>query len=837
LLCKVIDSVRASDLTGSTGSFISLKSGLNQNVESTLETIKTRNKHIYLTGYDRPRILYYRDDGSNITPQLTERELGMQPVPAENFSGPALVTGSWSSLSTMQNGWYYFLVTEVLKNGNDDEVEGTYIGDPKGVEVTSYATQGIQVTYLNAGSQAVNDGLYNRNTATHWRIYMSPKQENEFPLPDLAAFVHVGDDVPIATNSVKLSEANPFVVGFAGSLAANGALDPLFPSSSTNAISQTTAVSKTSVTWSEGSTVLAVSSVTNITAGMYIQTANDRFPFGTKVIYTIGTNIVGLSAAATSASAGETVYFGNKSTFDAVYALCPVNRDSAARSGIFRNFGIQDIGGFNTATVTGVEVIIPAKFASFVKDAGFNVNLSTNNGTTPSPTTYVATFNIHGKTVTLGGQFDMWGLTVTHGQVVDGSLAVILRKNYGANGENLDHYIDGVQVKVYAGTNVINLDGKIFRTVTISDQLGNAFGSGANGPPPTASTGDTFDGQILLNDTSDESVLCASLPDEPEAFPDVYRIPLESGNSKIRNIKRLNNVVIIGCLNSVKRLNYFPRETDPEFRPGQCYEDLATDHGMVGPRCATRFHIPGGGPVLAYVSHSGLRVTDGITTRLLNEDLDWPNLIEPTLIQRTVLECYPKMFLLAMYYVPLGGTRKTKAMYYSYHPTQIKPGNKLPAMGPISVEGCSAATSVVAGTPYLLTGHSSNGIVYLEDSGTAPISGETIVPVIRTRRFYAQTLGMSGELERVHVVADAAGTSTTGGFTAAFNRQNQNEAVQLAADTTTRDTSVGGIIKLFLKNQAETFDITLSKTNAQNVAWRVHYLGLELTGYGPETTG
>jgi len=83
-------------------------------------------------------------------------------------------------------------------------------------------------------------------------------------------------------------------------------------------------------------------------------------------------------------------------------------------------------------------------------------------------------------------------------------------------------------------------------------------------------------------------------------------------------------------------------------------------------------------------------------------------------------------------------------------------------------------------------------------------------------------------------VTDAAGDSTTGGFTADLYRQNQGEAPTLIQTITEYVTSTGGIIKLFPDNQLETFDIKISKDATQTSALRLHYLGLDVTPGGQD---
>jgi len=857
MIAKCQDKLYRSNFTSVAGgaSFTELASGLSNNALSILDSIHfDENRYTLLTGYDIPRILFYTDDGTSKTVQL--RTLGMFPVPEAAFIGPIRVDGTWSNLTDLGDGFYYFLVTEVAKFNDGSEVEGTYTGDPQIAKITNHETDAIQITYFGTGGRPVNDGNYGKNRATHWRLYMSTKQSEELPVPDLADFVRIGSDIPISftapdtytTDAVTLKDANPFVAGFASVLATDGSYAALFPSSSVNALAQSPYVVQSVTCTISGNTLTATTGdFTNVKVGMYIQNGSNYIPFGAYVKSKTSSTVLIMSETATTTITGETVWFGNDNTFNGAYSLCPVNPDGGGtnhRSGIFRNFGIKNIGSFSTATITGIEVHVKGAFnEAGSTDTGFVVEVS-RDSTTFSNTNTVVAFKKHNigefspSLEKVGGEFDLWGVSGWDpNDFIDGAtkFGVRLRKIYGGDGEKWTHLIDGVKVIIHAGGHSINLEGDNFRTITTSDQLGVAFSTGANGPPPTASTGDLFEGMLILNDKENENIIVGSLPGEYEAFPDAYHIPIGSKDrDTITLLRRLNNMLIVGCKSSVKRLNYFPRETDAEFSKGRCYEDLTLDHGIVGPRAAKIIDLPDRGAVLAYLAHNGLHFTDGTITHFLNDDIDWENLIEPAYIDQSILEVYPRLNLLALYYVPAGvsQTRIISVMYFSYHPIHVKEGTKLPAVGPTSVEVGSTVRTLLTGKNYLLTGHNLDGKVYLEDSGDVDASGYTLIePSIRTRQFFSADLGRTGRVSRLFVFADPQGTSTTGGFTCMLTRQNQGEAATNVESVLDRTTEIGGIIELWADNAGETFYLTLDKSESasQTSALDIHFVGLEWT--------
>jgi len=822
LLAKAADKLYYSSLTGLTGTFSALLVGMSQNVEAILKTIRYNNRHTVLTGFDIPRLVYYKNN------VVSSRSLGM--VPVKDFVGVAVVAGSWSSLPTFQEGYYYFLITEVMNPGEVDEVESTYTGDPKVARITDYTTQGVKVTFTAASggtTDRYNNGLYGLNAATHRRIYMAPRQDSEFPIPDLSTFRRIGQDIPISTTEITLSNANPFQAGTARVLATYGGYDALFPGGSTNALSTVAAQTASSTFTADTNVLTSAALFGTVTAGMVITSTNNRIPYGTTVISVTSASSLVMSANATT-SGTETVGFGNKPSFDGASAAVPPNA-SNFRAGAFQDFGFNNIGGFSTGTITGIRVRIKGGYFTFSgEDRGFYISI--NKGATESSLKWArfegAPNIAPSRIIEVGGQFDTWGISWVPADFINGSsnINVLIRKH--AASVDVFHAIDGVEITVYAGGNTINLDGEPFKTIILSDQIGNSFGVGAAGAPPVASTGDIIQGQQVLDDTSTGTDIVASLPDDVDAYPDAYRLPL---NDRVKVIMAYGRGGIIGCENSVKRLNYFPTERDADFRRGQATEDITTDHGMVGPQAAAMLDIPGRGTVIPYLSYNGLHVTDAVTSNILNEDIDWTGavtgtpLIEPTLIQRSILKVYPKLYLLALYYVPYGGTRRTKVIYFSYHPVHLKENLKFPAVGPCTCQSGSADSFILSGVPRLITGHGTDGKVYVEDSGTTDENSVVVAPDVRSRRFFASQPGKEGRVERLFLIADAAGDATTGAFTVVVYRQNQSEALT-AAKTDTSSTLVGGLLEIWSDFSAETFEIDLSKTVSQTAAFRLHYL-------------
>jgi hypothetical protein len=837
MLAKGADKIYESALTDVTGTFSELKAGLSHDDDATLQSIAVKNHHVILTGKDIPRIVYYGDDDTNGS-VVKERALGMLPVPDAAFYGAARIAGTWPDEDTgFGPGYYHFIITEAAYF-DEVLVEGTYEGDASIVHITDETAQGIRVTYNATANQPINDGLYGKNLATHWRIYMGPRQTQfnaEVPFSEYTLV----SEVPMSITSVDLNNDNPHHKGFAAGLDAvvAGNTEPLFPNSSTNALSSqaTFASAETCTLTVNNSQITTINAAfANVTPGMFVFSPNNRLDSGTRVIEATDNSIT--VNPVPNEGGTETLTFGNSSSIDYLKALCPDNSASDKyRSGFFHSFGLADtIGSFSGATITGIKVEIvgnrksasPGIYAITV----FKNGIAGTQGSTF--TRYFGDPNSPSRDIMVaGGENELWGTTWQSTDFADTNAKFGIKVTKQHSAFNNEDEINGVVVTVYAGFNSINYDGDPFPALTITDQIGATTAVPANGPPPVPSTGDIFNGILILNDTAEESIIAGSLPDSEEAFPSLYRIPIQSQDKdKVKVIKKLGNVCIIGMENSIKRLNYFPLETDPDFSQGRAYEDIATDHGMVGPRAATLLDLPGRGTVLAYLSHKGLYWTDGITSMPLNTDIDWENLFADSIIDRSVLTVYPKLHLLVLNYAPSGATSKTKALYLSYNPTHVKQGFQLPATGPVDVRAESAADALVSGVSYLFTGHAYDGKVYLEDSGVQDEYNAVPVPSIKTRRYFiGRALGYQGRVNHVHMLVDASGDATTGAFTGTLGVQSEGYAYG-TQDTVTGDTETGGIIQLWGEVFGDTFDFALTQTNV-TLALRLHLIGFDIQSY------
>jgi len=431
-----------------------------------------------------------------------------------------------------------------------------------------------------------------------------------------------------------------------------------------------------------------------------------------------------------------------------------------------KNFGFNT-GGI-TGTITGIRINIKSKKAGAGR-AEVDVAVSKNDGGAYISSQLDGPFVNHYENVFFGGPEDLWGTTWTAAEMGNGFFAVrITYQNQVLNFSPID--LDCVEVTVFFGGANEIVRKKQFDAICV--QVSSLIVcQGANGAPPVSSTGDIFEGQMVLNDVEDASIIRYSLPDNVDAFPSIYFLNFETkDNDSVSYIRRLGNKLIVGTKHKMFRVNYLPRSTDAEFDRGRSYEEISSDHGVMSVQGASLFTPPDRPQILAYVSENGLHATDGYHTSTLTEDIDWPNTVNTQLLDSCILVNYPKYSSLVFYYIPADDTTSTKptrALWLNYHPSQIKEGGKLKVSGPqfasnTAREIGSATTGRLSNETILLTGL-DNGVVYVEDrefdDGASDATGG-INPDIATRSIYGAGVGSEFNVERMWVRHYEHDTST-----------------------------------------------------------------------------
>jgi hypothetical protein len=832
-----------SNYTAATGTFASFLTGLVNGGTEHMEAIKSGEAYFLLSPGNTPRRVGYKDASGTDT--LTGRAMGMQPV--TKFIAQR-ITASWSS--TLGNATYYFVVTEVFNPGESDEVEGTFDGDPQFITISDYLTQGIRIYHNAAGdTTSVNDGTNGTNRATHWRVYMAPGQSTITPIPAFHLYRRVAD-VDVTQAFIDLRDSNP-TTAFANGSATDsvGFTNPFAAPSGTVGSIATQAIA--SVAGTNGAfTLTTASSIASLRIGMPAYANNVAAGAVILQLETGSPNTITLDKANVGTVSG-TVNFGPSSARDSSPAYSP----NVAGVGIrVSNFGFINSNQYSGRAVIGVEVRINYLWRVIFgngnsgEDRGFNVSMLVGGSPTNTKLNVghrtgqgsSATFgsNRYGN-ISVGGSGDTWGRVWNTGlqDFVDGNFFV--RVGVAASGVFQEHFIDTIEVKVFFSGKDVDLDGEEFRTVIFTTQVGETVTIGAAGPPPLCDTGDIIDGQLVVNDLSQDGLIWASLPDEHEAFPKLYKANVtDRRKDVVMVIRRVGPVGIIFCRNSIKRLNYFPTEIDSDATRGRAWEDIANDNGAASKKGVIVFDLPGRGVVAAYVANNGLWLTDGITCWKANRDLDWPATVSISALGSAELRNYPRLYLLALYYTPAGGTLNSKVIYFSYDPAHLKEGYQLAAVGPTQCRAASAVRTDLTGQSNLLTGNSTDGKVYLEDNGnTSADANVTIAPTIVSRLIYPSDVGGQARIERAWLRVASNGNATTGVCSALIRRQDigANLTDGTAEAFTTDATSLAGdrLVAIGLDANGEAVQLKITKADL-DAAFRLHYASLLGEDYGLE---
>lgn len=479
------------------------------------------------------------------------------------------------------------------------------------------------------------------------------------------------------------------------------------------------------------------------------------------------------------------------------------NKNSPGAGG-HADFVISDVksGVYAQYSITGIRVglFFFTAWGRGNNGSAYTVDVGTLSSQTYNYTEHRAQQH---EIVNYGGVNDTWGLNQTD----DWASFRVRVSKMGSSGDAGISILAPV-VTIYYATTTINFNGPAYRCVTYRSQVGAVdISDPSTLPPPRATMGDSFQGSLVLNDTTNPSFIRYSLPDQPERFPQPYRMKMGTKRKgKITALKTYKQILIVGMERTIKRVNYLPKETDTDFTQGTglSVEEISSTHGIVGPNAITDFDMPGMGPMIAYVSTIGLRMTNGSDSRALNTDVLLKDYIHPDHWSKCILKAFPNQKWLVLYYVPKDSTHGvlSKCFFYSYSEDHIKGGativlsgnpaltGPLPVTGPCDCFVTDACDIVINSSPQVAT--TDGDFIYIEDANSSvdliPIQTVTgpddatkvnrvNVPYIKTRDIFPAGFTQEANIGSVYLMHETKGnqyvvtgtTSTQGSTTLTFN--------------------------------------------------------------------
>jgi len=256
-----------------------------------------------------------------------------------------------------------------------------------------------------------------------------------------------------------------------------------------------------------------------------------------------------------------------------------------------------------------------------------------------------------------------------------------------------------------------------------------------NTPPPTLISMVSWNGSIvgISRETSKRRLLRYSEAGYPESWPEFYAVssfPIDEHDVLVGQMA-VGETLVLLMEGAVLALDGLPRVVDGQFQ-GANARPLKGHPGCVGRYAYTTFSVAGE-PRGAWVSPFGIYITNGQVSACITTDLAWESEVSVPDLGTCVLKFDQKNAILWFEYDSDGGGTNDTEMPIHMAELHSK-GESRPKLGGPTTKAtnCMAGGSVDS-TPYRYSGHPSNGVVYLEESGTTDAATAAAVGmVIRT---------------------------------------------------------------------------------------------------------
>lgn len=512
--------------------------------------------------------------------------------------------------------------------------------------------------------------------------------------------------------------------------------------------------------------------------------------------------------------------------------------------------GFADFAGINDP-VLGLELIVEGR--KNANTALCSVAVSNDGGFTYGTGKTVLLQNSAGDgVVTIGAGNDKWGLNWS----AAGTTSTKFRVRFVGSTPIGSLFIDHVQARfTYSGTNVG--DSEIPFPAVIVEIDGTDASVGSHGLPPRSTTGDIFQGSLVLNNVDTPANTYHSLPGAPDYFPSIYFIDFETpDNDRVTNIKTLNNRLGVFLATRLFRVNYLPTEADANFSRGICKEEVSSELGCVNAMCAVQYTGPTGRTEIAFVSNVGIHSTDLFIVRDLSTDLDWREMFTAASATALALINDPEHSELLFYYRNDAlAPESYKCLHLSYDGVHIKKGGALKLSGQVHMRNYASAASVYAdlrtawpvqrtsGLTSIYLGYGASatsataagaGYVYRETGSNIPALDPTMD--YTTRRMFLAGFGSEWRLSDLYSYINVGITSGTQGWTCTPYTVKTNASAGLVAQAAKQLTWNGEVLykhNFNLGIEGGQFRFSQASASAQN-PWAIGHLVLDVEGAGDE---
>lgn len=459
-------------------------------------------------------------------------------------------------------------------------------------------------------------------------------------------------------------------------------------------------------------------------------------------------------------------YFIGLGHADYITAWSPLTYPGAPESGFGNSDAFQSFGYWVTEVVTALNMESAAtaiRFPHQASGAGASVLGAFEDQSRNIKIKLPATL-----TNTIAGKRNIYrSLPVTWGDFVGAGLTQGSPDRFTATGGGNFSLLGDLITSLAASTTSFvdrgNTTGQVFALIT-ADVLGITQSFPRDTKPPTWDVGEVFEDSMVTNDVNNKHIITYSFPGKPWAFPGLYFVPFQTKQrDEVTCIAKLGDILVCGMKNNIFRVNFLPRENDGDFARGRAFEEISSDTGCQSKDGFTTFSSEGSGPKLAFIARDNLWITDGYSLQEATRDIDWEATVEQSLLSQAVLINVPHLWLLIMYYTPLGGSTNTRALYFHYHPQHLKDG-RMKVTGPVTQRRPDGTTTNTPSTNAAAYGNntlfygdteSSDGRIGTEDQDL------TTTPTmhIRSRLVYPRDLDSEVELQRLYLLSKTMPTA------------------------------------------------------------------------------